>query len=168
MAARRICLYHPNSCLYVGVLRVLLDAATSSPAESCVVLRSLTVSLVGPAGYAQAFSSPTESRQACSPLVRQPPLPLQALFFRLLAYWLPIERFLPLISTTSGIESTPALILACVPTCAFLSNCADISNFARLLLCAGLLLARGTWFLACMHQMCAELSLKLCSHFAYS
>ena len=58
-------------------------------------------------------------RQGCPPLVC---LWLQALFFRLVGHWLPIERFLPLISNTRGIESTPALILACVSTCAFLST----------------------------------------------
>ena len=142
---------------------MLSDAASSSAAESGGVLRSLAVSLLGPAGSAQAFSSATESGKVVNHWCA-----FQWLFFRLVAHWLPIERFLPLISNTRGIESTPALILACGPTCAFLSHCADISNFPRLLLCAGLLLASLTGFLVCIHQMCAALSLSLCSHFAYS
>ncbi len=77
--------------------------------------------------------------------------PVQLLFFRLVAHRLPI-------------------IFACVTTCAFLSPCAAISYFARRLRKTrlrktGLLLASRTRFLACIHHMCAALSLRLCSHF---
>ena len=99
MNAHWICLYHLNSCLYADVLRVLTDAGSSSAAESCGVLRSLALSLFGPAGSPQAFSSATESVKVIHHWC-----PFQWLFFRLLALWRPIERFLPLISNTRGLE----------------------------------------------------------------
>jgi len=92
-------------CCYCGVLRcAVTDSGQQSP----------------------RIPSPRRPNQAgCPTLVR---LRLQALFFRLVDHWLPIERFLPLISNTRGIESTPALILACLSTCAFLFPRAAISN----------------------------------------
>jgi len=120
---------------YVGVLRCAQlisggDLRCLASAESCGVLlvRSLEVSckrLIRASSLRADLLLADQIRQGCPPLVR---LRLQALFFWLVDHWLPIERFLPLISNARGIESTPALILACVPTCAFLFPRAAISN----------------------------------------